>query len=200
MVKIFEGSLVALSLLHIGTGRPEGGIDNPTIKLPKLVEGKVEEITFIPASTLKGVIRSRFEQIARERGEEICNIFDSECERDEKDPRDMCLACRTFGNQKLASKVRLADVLPISEVRLFEIPGVALGRESSAVVRGPFHVQCIAPGARFKFEMFVDLPDGDRGLEILKGILDEMKNGKIQLGGKKSTGMGWVRLEDLSCR
>lgn len=195
-MKLFECILVTLSPLHVGAGRSMKGIDNPTLRIPILTKDGTKEMVLIPAGTLKGVIRSAFERIAKERGENSCNIFDSNCE---KKAEKMCITCRTFGNQKLASKVRFTDALPISDAKVFELPRVALGRESGAVIH-PFSVEAIAPGTKMKFQMVVDLPDGDKRLQILMDVIEKMKRGELQFGGKKSIGMGWVKLEELKCR
>jgi CRISPR-associated RAMP protein (TIGR02581 family) len=193
-MKILECTLVLESPVHVGTGRSEKGIDNPTLKVPLWKEGKWQEIPIIPASTLKGVIRSAFEKLACERGEHVCNIFNSICEKKEK-REEMCIACKVFGNQKVASRVRFTDAVPVSPVQTFERAGVALARESCAVMAGPFVVEAIPPGVEMKFKIVIDLEEGSKELQLLKEVLEKASRGELQFGGKKSTGMGWCRLE-----
>ncbi len=194
-MRVIKGKLVAVSPLHVGVGVSHGGIDNPTARV--MIKGEMgwEEKFYIPGSSLKGALRARFEEFARAKGIHICNIFNSECIEDEKKEEEMCPACRTFGNQKIASKVRVMNAFGIN-VRSSTQPGVALGRTTGAVVHGPFEIEYVAPGSSFTFEMIIrDMSKEDPRMKILDEIFTEMKNGNFQLGGKKSTGFGKVKLE-----
>jgi CRISPR-associated protein Csm3 len=128
-----EGSLRLRSPLHIGGGSKDYfGSDSPVVKM---ADGK----PYIPGSSLKGVLRSFLERIARSgaldhesyappcmvntQEETMClKKYNGKKERDEKRKElgseeafvhflaeESCPICHLFGNNLLSAKVRISD-------------------------------------------------------------------------------------------
>ncbi len=80
----------------------------------------------IPASSLKGHLRSRAEVLLKTWGIEVCHSPEpgSMC----SDPADLCLVCRIFGNPRYRSTLRFSEALApeetISQIR----SGVSISR------------------------------------------------------------------------
>ena len=61
-----------------------------------------------------------------------------------------------------------------------------------------FQIQAVAPGSSFKFEMTVEnIPPNDKRAKYIVEIIDALQSGELLLGGKTSTGLGRVKLENL---
>jgi len=191
---IIEGILKTKSLLHIGAGETEiFGPDNPFIKIEYGDSGKV--VPYVPGSSIKGVLRAEVERIARKEGKRVC-IPPDVC----RDPDDLCIVCQIFGSTALASHVRIWDAYPESDdVKLVTKPGIAINRVTGTVHPGHlFTIQAVPPHTKFKFRMIIENIDKkDNRMKFLMKALEALRNGYIQIGGKKSTGMGVVCLEDL---
>jgi len=100
--------------------------------------------------------------------------------------------------------VKIPDAYPIGEVSTLIKPGVAIDRVLGAVFTGQLYmIEAVPPGARFRFKMIIDNIDLEGGgveAEILRALLRELASGSIQIGGRKSAGMGFVRLENVKVR
>ncbi|MHA1712183.1 MAG: RAMP superfamily CRISPR-associated protein [Candidatus Freyarchaeota archaeon] len=195
---VVEGELVSETMLHVGAAETSSGtVDNPFMK----VEVRGRTVPFIPGSSLKGALRAEAERIARGKnvkGVAVCTP-PKVCDGD-----DVCVVCRIFGSKKLASHVKIPDAYPIGEVSTLIKPGVAIDRVLGAVFTGQLYmIEAVPPGARFRFKMIIDNIDLEGGgveAEILRALLRELASGSIQIGGRKSAGMGFVRLENVKVR
>lgn len=166
----------------------------------------------LPGSSLKGAIRSHCERIARTVRPAgppawCCDPFaDDSCgkraEQGRRDAtpagryRDACLACRTFGNTRLGSHVRVSDAFPVGEVTLEQRDGVAIDRVSGAVAAGPFNLEVVTAGA---FRATLSL----RNFQLwqvgwLALALRDLGAGLLPLGASKSKGFGRMRLRYVS--
>nr|HDO81126.1 hypothetical protein [Candidatus Bathyarchaeota archaeon] len=100
--------------------------------------------------------------------------------------------------------MKIPDAYPIGEVSTLIKPGVAIDRVLGAVFTGQLYmIEAVPPGARFRFKMIIDNIDLEGGgveAEILRALLRELASGSIQIGGRKSAGMGFVRLENVKVR
>jgi CRISPR-associated protein Csm3 len=196
---LIEGELENLTPLSIGSGEigKLGNLDNPVITAN--INGK--PVPYIPGSTLKGVLRTEAEKIARTRGLTVCNVFDHEssCNKAKQDA-DLCVICRTFGSQAITSHVKIMDAYPTTaDYSLSVEPGVAIDRVTGAArPHSKYDVQVINPSARFKFRIIVENIDfrdaKDERAKIILDLVKKLENGQIQIGGKCSVGHGLVKL------
>ena len=106
-----QGTIEALSLIHIGSGVIDLGQDEELIKTAVRAGGNV----VIPGSTLKGAIRSVVEaisescvcKVSRETRRVAARDFRDfmECSRKER----LCVACRMFGAMGFQSNIAIQD-------------------------------------------------------------------------------------------
>lgn len=193
-----EGVLVNETALRIGSGREEklGSLDNPVLR-------DADNRVFIPGSSLKGVLRSWAERIARNMGYVVHDPWEIRDNSDfEIDPVEAL-----FGSNRIASHVFVFDAYPVGgDARTMTRPGVAIDRFLGSTFSGPFYTEYVVPGTRWKFRMRVlnvNLEEENDGFEgdvakILLSLLDLMNKASIQLGGRVSTGAGLVRLVEYT--
>src|SRR5262245_39312229 len=83
--------------LAVGSGFRRGQIQRTVMR-------SLEDLPYIPASTLKGRVRDAAERLARSLGHEICDGPNPEtmCGA-AKDVEEFCLICRTFGSPGFSS-------------------------------------------------------------------------------------------------
>ncbi|RDV83584.1 CRISPR-associated RAMP protein Csx7 [Ammonifex thiophilus] len=210
---IIRGELVCQTALRIGAGSDPllpTASDLPIL----LLNGQ----PYIPGSSLRGVLRSHLERLVRTLepspggGKGACNPVDKNewCIKTE-DMRELrqskkdlafrvwdksCRICRLFGSPWLASRVRVSDLFCLDENVKPQIrDGVAIDREKEAV-RNKFDFEVVPPGTRFRLELLAEnLSPDELGLVWL-GIR-ELWEGRIQVGGFKGRGLGFVRLEKV---
>lgn len=112
--------------------------------------------------------------------------------------RDLsCWACRVFGAQWLAAKALLRD-LPLQheqdwprEVR----NGVAIDRDAGRAFPGQLYdLEVLPAGATFDLEILIENATPQE-LGLLWLGLGAFERGEIPLGGARSRGLGWCRLE-----
>jgi len=210
--------LVAETGLRVGAG---GETSLPTATdLPVLKDARGHP--FIPGSSLRGVLRSHIERIVRAlepyagNGRGACVVGVETCipERADEEQGETgergraeqvwkrsCRVCRVFGNTRLASRVRIAD-LPLIETETTSYvevrDGVAIDREKETVIH-KYDFEAVPTGVRFRLSIVADnLTPVERGLLWLG--LREMQRGHIHLGGFKGRGLGQVTLEKLELR
>lgn len=223
---VISALVVAESALRVGAGTESASpaaSDLPVIRNHR-------DIPFIPGSSLRGVLRSHIERLMRTMepregekcfGRGACNPnsksdlcikpdtvknWREELRRTEGGGGEMagrilaqsCRVCRVFGSPLLASRVRIAD-LPVAGGFTPQIrDGVAIDREKETVAN-KYDFEVLSPGTSFKMEIAAEnLASHERGL-LLWG-LRELACGNIPLGGFKSRGLGWVKLEGLAIR
>ena len=136
---ILEGTIEALTPLHIGSGKPEmelGDVDMPILRAP-------DGTPYIPGSSLKGRTRSEAERLAKSTGQDVCtppNVRDM-CGTLKKRPEDFCVACRIFGTAgsiSVASKVKFRDAYPVGSVEeTLQRTGTAIDRKM-CILDSPF--------------------------------------------------------------
>jgi len=202
MVYIIGGELVNQTPLSIGAGRGAlvGGIDNPIVRMSK--------VPYIPGSSLKGVLRSEAERYVKSflPSEFVCNVLNpedresGELGRKEKfkENYEPCIICRIFGGPTLASHVMVSNAFPSSSFYTETKTSVSLNRITGAQQPGRlFDIEYIVPLTKFKFEMRVeniDLLGGSAEAKVVRYLMDILMKGQVWLGGRKSVGMGNVKL------
>lgn len=188
-----RGKLKFETQLHVGTGEaPALDVRNSVLKLK-------DGIPYIPASSLKGVMRSEVERVAKARNLPICDPTNPEaspkCHEDNQD--EPCIVCMMFGSKKVAAHIFVQDAFPSDSSVGFNFqPHVGIDRKSAVKEeQALYSFETISPETLFDFEFAIENIDrDDERMKILKYVIYEMKEGFIQLGGKKSTGLGAFRL------
>jgi len=210
VIQEIEGVLRNETRLHIGGGEPltpGQPVDRSVIKMKVLRENEVVSIPYIPGSSLKGVLRSLAERFAKSMEEDIaksvCDPLDivrreREREQHEKNP---CIVCQIFGNTGVVSHVTVFDCLPEGEKNPpTEIkPGIGIHRVLRSVYpRLLFSEEYVSPGVRWSFRIRIvniDLDDdNDARSKLLRMLLKELVEGRVQIGGRKSVGSGLIKL------
>lgn len=109
-----------------------------------------------------------------------------------------CLLCLTFGSPWLASRVLVRDLAVDTELWFgqFQVrDGVAIDRDTETVSEGKLYdYEVIPSGTRFHLRLLVENGEPWQWGMIFVG-LRAFKNGSIFIGGSKSRGLGWVKLE-----
>ena len=212
------GTLVFDSAHRIGAERSLA-VDAPDLPILRTVDGR----PYIPGSSLKGAWRAYTESVLRalEEKEQVtadnlaCLITTEPClpdekvkeikqerglekpEQDEALREASCWTCRVFGNTALASKVLIKDLM-VREGTFFrteERDGVAIDRDAGRAAPGQLYQYEVVPaGAAFELEVVVE--NGSRPeLGLVMIGLRAFERGDVLVGGAKSRGLGWCRVE-----
>lgn len=210
---IIRCNLKSDGAVHIGSGIADALSDSPFIR-----QG---DIAFIPGSTLRGVLRSAVERIARSLGpnaaSRFCTLFEenqNSCQAGAEERRkafekltadqqtamlrrdgSLCPICRLFGSPLMQARLKITDALQTAatpakpELR----HGVGIDRDSGTAAPGiKYDFEVLEPACDFTFEMHLENADED-DFALLFIAIRELEHG-IAIGGKKSRGMGVVRL------
>lgn len=167
--------------------------------------GDVDEVVYIPGSSLRGVVRAHAERLLRTLDARYACYVDARqlCLRqknlkEDKEPadrlyRESCCACKLFGNTGIASRVQMSDLYPAIEPLSESRFGVAIDRITGAVAVGPFDLEVVTD-ARFEGRIILrNFTIGQLGL--LGAALLDIADGLVALGHAKSRGLGRVRIE-----
>ncbi len=203
-----RGELVALTGLRIGAGRATNVIGND---LPVLRDALGRP--FIPGSSLKGAFRARIEGLIRSVAAGEARDFETieqvmrrmaqqpNSPSDEELWQQSTMIELTFGAPWLAGRLLFKDALVRSDLwfNQFEVRnGVALNRDTETVEEGLLYDYEVVPaGTRFDFELALENgTDWQLGMVVLG--LQPWLRGEMQIGGFRSRGLGYVRLEQVS--
>ena len=185
-----------------------------------------ERMYYLPGTSLKGVLRSHFERIARTlRPGSVCLPYydpkrpppipvQSEKQsyscgfRSRKDDdapsaayADSCAACRLFGSLKFAGRFSIGDAYPMPnhEPAVEARNGVGIDRFTGGAVRGVlFDLQALV-GGRFATRIRV-LNFEIWQLAVLILLLTDLEDEMIAVGSGRSRGLGRVRAAVTSFR
>ena len=217
---IITGVIEAIDPIHIGAASKESL--NP-VDLDMHVLKNAAGNPIIPGSSLKGVVRSRFEAVLRTLGERVCDIFnenDENCtskkvinevrenngisdeQKAEMLYKKSCTVCKLFGGRAIAGKLRFKDCNYIGEKFVPERrDGVGIDRDTGAAKdRAKYDFEIIPKGSRFDFTLIAENLDKEQ-MPYLDFILDMLQgNGitegdYISIGGKTTRGLGRIRLD-----
>lgn len=162
---------------------------------------------FLPGSSLKGVIRSHAERIARTlRSRSVCDVFDRHVRvqgcgtrladtRTPADYRDACPACRLFGSLRWKGRFNVGDGYLAAGYELVQPEqrdGIGIDRVSGGVAGGAkFDMEVIPAGTQFvtrldvvNFELWQ--------LGWVAYVLRDLAEGYLQVGMGTSRGLGRV--------
>ncbi len=215
---IVSGVLEASSPIHIGSGRVSAFGEYETLKV--LIQG--EEVPYIPATSIRGMIRSYTERILRAQGFRVCGGFGrGSCSSKHIGEvrlsdivqklivegrglealdllwKELCLACKLFGAYGYEPKIITYDSLPIS-YRLGHRAMIAIDRGTGALAPGSVRtIEYIQPGSKFRFRLdLINLPNYLIGLIAL--VIMDINAGFVRIGAFRSKGFGVLAIRDLS--
>lgn len=218
---IITGQLVAVDPVHIGASGRESL--NPS-DLDSHVLKDSQGNPVIPGSSVKGVIRNRFEAVMRSIDEEVCDIFNNNPENcasdrdynnvmkdkaltdEEKAERlyeKSCTVCKLFGGKAVAGKLHFKDCHYAGEKFVGERrDGVAIDRDTGSAKRGAkYDFEIIPKGSRFDFVLIAENLDEKQKnyLDFIVRLLEG--NGVVDgdylaFGGKTTRGLGRMKLEN----
>ena len=190
-----QGKLTAESGLHIGGTKDDIGIsttDNPIIKNP--LTGQ----PYIPGSSIKGKMRSLFEQ----NGKALGTSFPCRCGK--KD----CIVCTLFGahmnmkGESGAPRVMFRDAVLSDEYKdldqdssLIEIKSeTAIDRKTGTAATGSLRqMERIAAGVTFDYEIVIQVWDGDNPAVLQASVENGLRMIEATgLGAKNTAGYGKV--------
>ncbi|MGC9069172.1 MAG: type III CRISPR-associated RAMP protein Csx7 [Thermoprotei archaeon] len=192
-----RGKVVNIDPLSIGSGKSAiGAIDNPIVRL--------NNVPYIPGSSLKGVLRAEAERYAKIMGYDVCNVFSNEELERKKNKKEACDVCKVFGGPTIVSAIIVHNLYgknAVTEIRT----SVSISRITGAQSPGRlFDVEFVVPGSEFVssdgsvvFEVDgrrINLNNKNRHVEILLYVFSRLVNGEIRVGGRKSIGMGRIKL------
>lgn len=188
----FTGTIELYSGLHIGASSENaeiGGVDKPVVRR------KIDNIPYIPGSSIKGKIRCLLEQrrgLSRIGGnEEIDNLFGNSSENK---PSKLIVRDANMNDASIDILERNTNLdLPYTEVKfentIDRITGTA---------QNPRQIERVPAGVKFDLEFVINVWDNDE--EDGKKMIDLLQEG-IQLlrddylGGSGSRGYGYVGIE-----
>jgi CRISPR-associated protein Csm3 len=170
----------------------------------RLPNGAVDEVVYIPGSSLRGVVRAHAERLLRTLNESYACLLGTEgyCSNpkklgEEKSANTLyqksCYACKLFGNTEIASRVQMSDLYPANDPLRESRFGVAIDRITGAVAVSPFDLEVVTD-ARFEGRIVLrNFTVGQLGL--LGAALLDIADGLVALGHAKSRGLGRVCIE-----
>ena len=170
----------------------------------------IKGTVFIPGSSLKGVIRSRIELIAKAMASPCCNVVDRKNPCSDVKPPDtgdrgvfvyrrMCPACRMFGSTSIGSRVRFVDAYPAEDKKpvIGKRDGVGINRITGAAQQNvKFDIE-VVEDATFKVEIFLRNYELYQ-LKLLLYALRDLHTGYANLGGGGSRGFGRMSVTPVS--
>ncbi|BBD73373.1 CRISPR-associated RAMP protein [Sulfodiicoccus acidiphilus] len=204
-----EGYLVNETPLRVGSGRSQSFQDRTDF--PLVARGGRP---YIPGSSLKGVLRSSLEAYVLgsdwpDKFRKVLYVRDDgeSCVKDEKgNKEEYCIPCILFGFKDLASRVSIMDAVPEGDVRVVLRTGVTINRVFGGQQPGNlYNLDYVDSGSKFRFRMTAQNVLGGQEEwtrkveEGFKYVLGLLKDGFF-VGGRRSTGAGFVRLSDAKVR
>lgn len=209
-----QGSLVATTALRIGVGR-SNAISGSDLPVLRDALGK----PFIPGASLKGSFRAQVEALVRavapkqvldlaqleQRTSELRNekqIREWKEERFNQEVWDKVgMIDVTFGSPEIAGRLFFKDALVDEQIWFgqFEVRnGVAINRDTeTAENQHLYDYEVVPAGTRFDFQLILENAQ-DWQLGMVLWALEPWKAGNIQIGGFRSRGLGYVKLEDAT--
>ncbi len=217
-----EGTLVNETPLRVGSREefaPGSPVDNPIIR-------RADGTVYIPGSTLKGVFRSfveTYSQSVWSQGVHVCcpglhkwvkekapkgkeNEGCSTVERKKDGTESVCIPCYIFGWLDTASRFYVLDAPAEGNPPVGTRTMVSINRYFGGQHPGQLYtLEFVEPGARFRFRAFVynlNFIEGEaneikaKACQALRALFQVLSRDGLFVGGRKSIGMGLVRLVD----
>lgn len=191
----------------------EGKLLDPTLPDMQCIKSRYQgkDTVIIPGSSLKGVIRSRYETVVSLLGGKCCNIFDrySKCNKKIKLPKgeppekkgkyvydNVCPACKLFGCLNIASRIHIADAYPVAECVLGERTGVGINRITGAAQKGALYDFEVVEDGSFQVEMTLKNYELYQ-MVLLLYVLKDIDEGYVSLGAAATRGNGRMEVQEL---
>src|ERR1022692_2573065 len=212
---VLECRLLQLAGIHVGTGVSGTDTDSPFIR-----QGKT---AFIPGSSLRGVMRTTVERMARSLGggPRCCVLFEDaedvhcwagnearkrEFERANAKQRTkllgseefhLCPVCRLFGSTLRAAEMKVSDAhFAGREPSMVRRDGVGIDRDTeTARPKIKYDFEVAEPGEDCGLKFSIQLENaGTIEMGLLYVLWEEMERG-FSIGSKKARGLGAVKLK-----
>lgn len=190
----------------------DGKLMDPTVCDMQCIKSRYQgkNTVIIPGSSLKGVIRSRYEKIARLFGSDCCNILDrNKCCHKPKNWNEipyeeqgryvyqsMCPACKLFGSTEIASRIYFADAYPMGECVIGERTGVGINRITGAAQKGALYDFEVVEDGRFLVNITLKNYELYQ-MALLMFVLKDLDEGYVSLGAATTRGNGRMEVERL---
>lgn len=191
----------------------QGKLLDPTLLDMQCVKSRYrgEDTVIIPGSSLKGVIRSRYERIVDLFGGECCDIFNdkSRCndkingkkarpyeEQGEYVYQYVCPACKLFGSLNIASRIYIADAYPVGDCILGERTGVGINRITGAAQKGALYDFEVVEDGTFQVEITLKNYELYQ-MVLLLYVLKDLDEGYVSLGAASTRGNGRMEVKKL---
>ncbi|NOK59505.1 MAG: CRISPR-associated RAMP protein [Chloroflexi bacterium AL-W] len=215
-----RGDLVATTALRIGAGRSTTiiGSDLPVLR-------DALDKPFIPGASLKGSLRAQVESLVcavapeqildfkllERRTRELRNekqkwaLGNEQQNQDERFNREVWekvgMIDVTFGSLEIAGRLFFKDALVDEQIWFgqFEVRnGVAINRDTeTAENQHLYDYEVVPAGTRFNFQLTMENAQ-DWQLGMVLWALKPWQAGNIQIGGFRSRGLGYVKLEEAN--
>ncbi|MGC8949434.1 MAG: type III CRISPR-associated RAMP protein Csx7 [Thermoprotei archaeon] len=193
-----EGTLTNVTPLRIGVGRETSLGSSVDIAVYR-----VNNKPCIPGSSLKGLFRSFLESLLASKGYKVHPPYDDKIVEDEAKNGDFCEICGIFGNNELASHIRVYDSYA-KTTRTFQKTGISIDREFGSVKPGGLFIEeFIPPNFEWNFRMdiinvkiYPEADIGDKRVQILQSLIRVLSTDGLSVGSRKSVGCGLVRLKE----
>jgi CRISPR-associated RAMP protein (TIGR02581 family) len=212
------GDLVALTAVRIGRGRASDVVGND---LPVLRDALGRPL--IPGASLKGAFRARLEALIAAVAPDEVRTFQQMEQRLRHEIADLKRACAgndqqfshaiwrehatlidlTFGSFELAGRLFFKDALVRDDLwfgQYEERNGVVLHRDTETAQEGLlYNYEVVPSGTRFHFELVMEnAAPWQRGM--IRLALQPWQTGDAQIGGFRSRGLGYMRVDDMRTR
>lgn len=190
----------------------QGKLLDPTLLDMQCIKSRYQgkDTVIIPGSSLKGVIRSRYEKVISLFGGKCCNIVGHEkCFQKPKDWKsktydeqekyvyqNMCPACKLFGSLDIASRINIADAYPVGECILGERTGVGINRITGAAQKGALYDFEVIENGSFLVEMTLKNYELYQ-MALLMFVLKDLDEGYVSLGAASTRGNGRMEVQRL---
>jgi len=187
----------------------------PDMSFVRTLHNGVETV-YLPGSSIKGVFRSRYEQVMRMLKQNVCDTFEPKdqekrktCNQTIKAKRKSdellsgteiynkhcCEACKLFGNLSLAGRLSFADAYPIDQWNVGMRHGVGIDRITGAAFPGAlYEIEALEAGTFLvtckltNFKLYQ--------LRTVLWVLEDVDDGLVTFGMGGSRGMGQMRIVD----
>lgn len=175
---------------------------------PTLPDGQIirqmrngELVPVIPGSSLKGVFRSRAEQLMRSQGYAIEKLGARYDGTAKEIYEKSCPVGKLFGNLSMKGRVRFTDAYPLDSSTIVTgvrtrvaINRITGGQENNAL----FDIEVIESGS---FETDIYLQNFELWqLSLILWLLHDMNEGYIRLGSSTSRGYGRVNVNNIAVK
>jgi CRISPR-associated RAMP protein (TIGR02581 family) len=193
-----DAELINEEPLSIGAGRGAliGSIDNPIVRM--------NDLPYIPGSSIKGVLRSEAERYAKARGWPVCDVvsnpnYEMEMKKQLKEKYEPCIVCRIFGGTTIASHITVLNASLTGKGKVEIRTCVAICRITGGQHPGKlFDVEYIAPYNRFKWGLIIEGYDIVRGngdeVDLINYLIKKFISDGFWIGGRRSIGHGLVKM------